>query len=254
MRTFLTLLFASCFMLVAATAMATPPYYAPGDYQGWDIGTAVQLVDDGTNGDLVAGDLIYSATVNIATAGAYQWKAAEAGWAASWPGSGNSWFITTADNQDVLFQFYEDVAMGDGWAPDGWWPVTDATVGNTYNLVGSLGDELGGADWDPANAVLIMHDDGLNGDVTAGDGIYTFCGMVSLAGNYEWKVAVNGAWDQQFGVDGPGVNSATWFIDVLNDNDPWCFFLDTNTGRIKAAEDIPVAVESKTWGAVKALY
>lgn len=252
MRTFLTLLFASCFVLAAGSAMAAAPYYGPGSYQGWDIGTAVQLVDDGTNGDLVSGDNIYSATVTIATAGAYEWKAAEAGWAFSWPVTGNCWFITTGDNEDVLLTFNEN-AQGDGWAPDSWWPHSSKTRGATYTLVGSLGDELGGSDWDPAGA-LLMHDDGLNGDVTAGDGIFTFCGLMSAAGNYEWKVAVNGGWGQQFGTDGPSVNGSTWFIDVINAGDPWCFYLDTNAGRIKANEDAPVPTQQTTWGAVKALY
>jgi hypothetical protein len=249
MKTLLPLLLAV--FVMAGTAFATPPYYAPGSYQGWDIGTAPELVDDGTNGDAASGDGVYSRLVTIATAGAYEWKAAEGGWAASWPGSGNCWFITTSDNEEVLFTF-DTVAHGDGWGPDSYWPHSSATRGATYTLVGSLGDELGGSDWDPAGP-LVMHDDGMNGDPIAGDGHYTFCGSVSTAGLHEWKVVVNGGWAQQFGTDGPGVNSSTWLVDVLNDGDFYCFVLDTNLGRIRTG-DLAIPVRDASWGTIKNLY
>ena len=253
MRVFLPLLLAS-FVFFAAGSAVAQPYFAPGSYQGWDLNTAPQMVDDGTNGDLVAGDGIYSVTVNIATAGAYEWKTALSGWSDSWPHTGNSWFITLADNEDVLLTF-DTNAHGDGWAPDSYWPDSDHTVGDTYKVVGDLQDEMGDpGDWDPANGTLLMHDDGVGGDATAGDGVYTYCGQISTAGDYQWKVAVNGDWAQQFGTDGPSVNAGTWMITVANDNDEWCFYLDVNTGRIYAEESGPVPTQSETWGGIKRLY
>jgi hypothetical protein len=249
MKNLLPLILAS--LLMAGTAFATPPYYAPGSYQGWDIGLAPQLVDDGTNGDAVASDGIFSRLVTIATAGTYEWKAAEGGWAASWPGSGNCWFITTSDNEDVLFTL-DTNAAGDGWAPDSYWPHSSHTRGNTYTLVGSLGGELGGNDWDPAGT-LYMHDDGNGGDVLAGDGVYTFCGAVSTAGLHEWKVAVNGGWGQQFGTDGGSVNASTWLVNVLNDGDFYCFVLDLNRGRIRTG-DLAVPTRESSWGTLKARF
>jgi hypothetical protein len=246
-------LFTLAVLVVAAPAFAAAPYYAPGSSQGWtNAQDAPELLDDGVAPDAVAGDGIYTVNVTIATAGAYEYKVAETDWAASWPGSGNSWFITSADNEVVTIWFDEN-SYGDGWDPDSYWPMSSHTVGATYTLVGNLGDELGGSDWDPAGSLLLT-DDGLGGDITAGDGIYTFCGSVSLAGNYEWKIAVNGGWAQQFGIDGPGINSSTKFFDVLNDNDTWCFMLDLNKGRIRCQMDDAVQIEDSTWGQVKSLY
>ncbi len=253
MRISLPLLLAFCLLLVAGAAVAQP-YYAPGSYQGWTLPQdAPQMVDDGTSGDLVSGDGIYSVTVNIALAGAYEWKAATTDWASAWPGSGNCWFITDADNQDVLFTF-DTNAYGDGWAADSFWPDSDKTTGGTYTVVGDLQSEIGAAsDWDPT-AGTILHDDGLDGDGAAGDGIYTLKAVISAVGSYQWKVAVNAGWAQQFGTDGPSVNASTWAITTTVANEEWYFLLDANTGRIQATMNAPVPVQEKTWGAIKALY
>lgn len=62
-------------------------------------------------------------------------------------------------------------------------------------LVGSLQDELGcGADWDPACESTVLTDDD-------GDGVYT--GTFTLpAGEYEYKIAINQAWTENYGLDG----------------------------------------------------
>jgi hypothetical protein len=248
------LLLAASFALAATTVVAQP-YYAPGAYQGWTLPqNAVELKDDGTGGDVTAADGVYSASVVIAAAGVYEWKAATTDWTNAWPGSGNCWFITTGANESVLLTFDANAA-GDGWAPDQFWPHSDKTRGTSYKVVGSLQTELGDAnDWDPVGGTLVLHDDGLGGDAAAADGIYTYCGNVSTAGTHEWKVAVNADWAQQFGTDGASINASTWFVTVANDGDPWCFELDTNRGRIRAFESQAVAVEGATWGATKELF
>jgi maltose-binding protein MalE len=62
-------------------------------------------------------------------------------------------------------------------------------------LAGSLQAAAGCAgDWDPACDVTFMNDED-------GDGIYTL--TVTLpAGEYEYKVAMNGGWDENYGADG----------------------------------------------------
>jgi hypothetical protein len=253
MRHLLPLLTTAVLVLVAVPAFAAAPYYAPGSYQGWtNAQDAPELLDDGVAPDAAAGDGIYTVSVTITTAGAYEYKVAETDWAASWPGSGNSWFITSADNEVVTITFNEN-AQGDGWAPDSFWPMSSHTVGSTYTVVGDIGSQVGGNNWDPAGT-LYMVDDGTGGDLVSGDGIYTFCSAVATAGTYEWKVAVNGDWAQQFGTDGPSINASTWFVTVDNDGDNWCFELDLNTGRIQARADGPVQIESSTWGTLKGLY
>jgi len=251
MKRFLPLLLASAMMLVAAGAQAQ--FWAPGNYltPNWDPATSPMLVDDGTGGDAVAGDGIFTATVVVAAPGAWEFKITDApDWNNGiWPITGNVWFNTTVANEPVVFTF-DTNPHGDGWEPDAMWPNTDHTLGATYTVVGDVGSELGGADWDPAGP-LLMHDDGLNGDATAGDGIFTFAGPVSLAGAYQWKVAVDGAWAHQYGTDGPTVNGATQLFTVNNDGDEWIFELDTNTARLRAMENAPVPTEARTWTQIK---
>jgi arabinogalactan oligomer/maltooligosaccharide transport system substrate-binding protein len=69
-----------------------------------------------------------------------------------------------------------------------------AAAGRTIALVGSLQAAAGCAgDWDPTCETTFM--------VDGGEGIYTY--TVTLpAGEYEYKVAVNGSWDENYGADG----------------------------------------------------
>jgi maltose-binding protein MalE len=68
-------------------------------------------------------------------------------------------------------------------------------------LPGSLQDEAGcPADWDPACENTFMSDED-------GDGIYTLV-LTLPAGDYEYKVAMNGGWDENYGPNGEA-NSAS---------------------------------------------
>jgi len=69
----------------------------------------------------------------------------------------------------------------------------------TATLVGSLQSELGcAADWDPTCAATTL--------TPAGDG--TFAAEVDLpAGTYEYKVALDGAWDESYGREGTDENA-----------------------------------------------
>ena len=61
-------------------------------------------------------------------------------------------------------------------------------------LVGSLQSKLGAAkDWDPAAPATIMK--------SLGNGKYQFKGTLP-AGNYEFKIAIGGGWDTNYGADG----------------------------------------------------
>lgn len=69
----------------------------------------------------------------------------------------------------------------------------------TVTLVGNLQDELGHTgDWDPkATATIMKHE---------GDGLYTFTGTLPK-GTYEYKIAINGSWDENYGAGGRGGNN-----------------------------------------------
>jgi hypothetical protein len=85
-----------------AGIMADVDWCVAGDLNGWN-NSANPMYDDGTNGDLLAGDGVYSLALTVATAGYYQWKAVECGnWGLAYP-SANSWFTTTAADQTITF-------------------------------------------------------------------------------------------------------------------------------------------------------
>ncbi|MGZ0087162.1 pullulanase X25 domain-containing protein [Caldibacillus thermoamylovorans] len=92
----------------------------------------------------------------------------------------------------VLSPFCSAVAYGNGEGQ----PVVSAAGSpeRTVTLVGTLQDELGHTkEWDPSAAATVMHDEG--------DGLYTFTGTLP-AGTYEYKIAVNGSWDENYGAGG----------------------------------------------------
>lgn len=77
--------------------------------------------------------------------------------------------------------------------------ATGAVAERTATLVGSLQTELGcGADWDPACAATEL--------TPVGDGTFTAEFDVP-AGSYEYKVALDDAWDESYGREGTDANA-----------------------------------------------
>ena len=68
-------------------------------------------------------------------------------------------------------------------------PVAPESV----SFPGTIGAALGGADWAPDDAAVQAADQG--------DGTWTLTGDLP-AGSYEFKAAINGAWDENYGLDG----------------------------------------------------
>ena len=73
-----------------------------GDLNGWN-NSSTPMFDDGTNGDIIASDGIYSLVMSVPTAGTYAWKVVECGnWGNTHPAA-NSWVTTSAPMQGVTF-------------------------------------------------------------------------------------------------------------------------------------------------------
>ena len=74
-------------------------------------------------------------------------------------------------------------------------PATEIQAAErTVTLVGDLQTELGASgDWDPAAPETVMRD--------VGNGFYTFTGDLP-AGEYKYKIAINGSWDENYGYGG----------------------------------------------------
>ena len=74
-------------------------------------------------------------------------------------------------------------------------------------LVGSLQDELGhSSEWDPSSEVTRMTDEG--------NGLYSLTATLP-PGDYEYKIAVGGSWDENYGKDGvPGGDNIPLSLDT----------------------------------------
>jgi hypothetical protein len=142
----------------------------------WDpASTATKMVSaDGVNywftGTLPAGD--------------YEYKVAyDGGWTENYgkdgKAGGDNITLSLATDRTITF-FYSDTTHR-------------FTLSKHVALVGNLQSELNGTDWDPATTATQMSTvDGVN---------YFFVGTLP-AGSYEYKVALNGGWGENYGKDG----------------------------------------------------
>ena len=144
-----------------------------GDFNGWDNGSTL-LYDDGTYGDLIAGDGVYALAHTYAEAGLHQWKAVECGTWNGFPPSENAWAYTTEANQTVIFQLDTNDYSADA----------GAVLYPTQNVVHSLGDDLPTAftavgdfnGWDNPDPSTQMED--------MGGGFYRLELQIAAAGSY----------------------------------------------------------------------
>ncbi|MCC9196364.1 winged helix-turn-helix domain-containing protein [Arthrobacter sp. zg-Y820] len=113
-------------------------------------------------------------------------------------------------------------AHEDGEQPGPTFPQPDAVV-----VAGTLGKALGGADWDPAGSELQLIFD-------RSDELWKLTAELP-AGHYEFKVALNGSWDENYGRDGhrDGAN-----LDVVHDGGPLTFLYDHATHLVIPKQDV----------------
>jgi len=214
-------------------------YYVTGSFQGWDPSSTV-MYDDGTNGDVAANDGIYSREILIVSAGNYEWKVTIGNWTQTWPSS-NSWFETTSENQSILFTFNTNQIL-DAWLPNQYILCTNESKPTSLVAVGTFQSELGepGGDWVNTSTVTVLHDDGLDGDFIADDGIYTFHAVLP-AGTWEGKVVKSDVWNG-WGTDGRSINALNLFF-ATTENQHIYIYVNINTGRIMQGFDFPIPVE-----------
>jgi len=209
-------------------AVEPPPYYLAGDFQGWDP-SSTPLFDDGTNGDQVSGDGIYSLEYSITTSGFHECKITNGTWDVTWP-TANYWFSTTVDAQTVLFTFNAN-QVGDGWLPDQYIlstnevkPIDLVAVGSFQSAEGETGD------WVNNSTITAMNDAGIDGDWLAGDGIFCYH-MTSLpTGTYSAKGVKTGEWNG-WGADGRSVDAKNIDFTTTSANQDVYLYVNVNTGR-----------------------
>ena len=203
-----------------------------GGLNGWN-NASTPMYDDGTYGDQIPGDGVYSWGTSVPTAGDSLWKAAECGsWSNTHPAQ-NSWFTTFVDNQWVVFTLdTNDYSVNTGMA------LLPAS-----NIVNVSGDAL------PTSFTAVGDFQGWNnadpntGLDDLGNGFYRLIYTIPTAGSYIGKVVVTGSW-LGFGADGRSSDAANINFTTTTDNQDMVFLLDSYSGRLLIE---PVSTSTGPW-------
>ncbi len=194
-----------------------------GDFNGWD-NTSMPLYDDGTQGDLLADDGVFSLAVDIATAQRHEWKIVECGnWGNAYP-SENAWLHTSLPNQTVTFTFdINDHSADAGWALLPTTNVVNVQGDNLPTSFTAVGDFQGWNENDPDTLMEYV-----------GNDIYWLTYTVASAGSYIGKITATGTWDA-FGADGRNGNATNLSFTTTSADEEVVFLLDARSGRVLIA-------------------
>ena len=207
--------------LSAFALFPAPVWYVRGDFNGW--GTGDPLFDDGSHGDPVAGDGVYTAMVTVPSAGRYEFKIATEDWSTGYPTSGNSWLEASAAGEMATVTFDTNTTVDD------WLPETHIIgVSSEPGAWTAVGDWQGWDNADPATAMTAL-----------GGGLYELTTSLPSPGAYQYKAVKTGTWDA-IGADGRSVNAATAGFETTVAGQGVTFVVDALAGRVRVAvEELP---------------
>ncbi|MCX7019338.1 MAG: choice-of-anchor X domain-containing protein [bacterium] len=240
--------------IVSNMAVPGPPFYGVSAAWGLSMNSSTVLFDDGTCGDVTAGDKIYSRAFAVNAPTQYTLKAQQ-GVGPEYPGTGSVGgfppggypFETVTTGQIILMQFDTNV-LADSYVPNTRYVWTDPVSRRIPPYVQAIGDfmiDLGGAgNWNNSDPNFQLLDNGLNGDVVAGDNIFaaTFANPAGVPSRQYKAIGLQGSWEYQFGGAGDGYtrngNNPTIIIDVPAPANV-IFQTDATTGRIGIGGNLP---------------
>lgn len=207
----------------------TANWCAAGGFNGWNNNDLAnfKLYDDGTRGDLLGGDGIYSRDFITNTAQVYEWKVVECNnWSTAYP-SGNAWLQTSAVSQTVKLTFDTNDHSAD----------VDPKLLPTKNIVNawdavptaiSAPGSYAAATWNPSYTGTMLTD--------FGAGQYSLLYSIAAPGSYEAKLTANQSWNYLFNTDGrrldPGGTVGNLNFQTFVANDPVRFVVDWYQGRM----------------------
>lgn len=244
----------------------TTPSFSPGTGTAGG-GAAADLAgfDDGTHGDAVGGDGIFTTTITGLTPGnVIAWKWASTGFSQEVPACGGPNFRATVPASGTLVFFRDTNTQGDGFFPDAGTNPTALGVGYDSSLatfaagatsikaVGSF--QVNGFNIGDPDAIVLT--DTFGGD-PAGDGIYTGPSMTGLTpGSKDFKVVFNNAFDSPADMTNGGFVNAgcgNLSFNVLDSSNVVTISFDANKGRVRAFNSAavpgpPFFAQSSAWG------
>jgi hypothetical protein len=166
---------------LAMFAMAVPSmgqFYSPGTPNGWDPNTPMTETFGGS------GIWEYSWSSTTSSPELFDILSVAGDWGSKVHGSGNQWVTPDGSGGNTISL---DVnAYGDGWYPINNRVGVATELATSWTAVGDWQNQVGGGDWDNANANTLMSD--------LGGGIFGFTATLS-PGNYQYKAVKTGTWD-----------------------------------------------------------
>ena len=219
---------------VTPTLAAAGNWCVAGDFQGWN-NQSTPLLDDGTHGDLIPEDGIYSREVTLAEVKTYKFKALACGdWNTSFPQK-DAWIIPTVVDQKVTITFDTNDHSTDAG-------LVMQPAKNAVNVIGdtppisytAVGDFNG---WNNADATTLLAD--------MGSGFYRLVLPITTAGTYSGKITHTGSWGEQFTMGGRAVDEGNFSFTTTTDGQEVVFLLDTHNGKAMIAPK--AAPGTQTW-------
>lgn len=187
------------------SALAQAQFYVRGEFNGWDLSAPM---------DDLGGGHYYKLITGLTAGNAYNFKSANADWSIEAPTLGGNIKAVADGSGQIGVHFYDNLAPGDGWMPDGRRTGYDDLVGHGWDIMGSFNG------W--ANPIL---------DLTSmGNGHYSGKAMIA-AGSYVFKFRKAGDWSVSAG-NGMADNGGDIALDLANDSEVQ-FDLDLTGGRFR---------------------
>lgn len=198
---------------ISLPSTVTGTFYVSGDFNSWGLDP---LYDDGSHGDGIPDNGIYSFGMNITSTGRHEFKILKDDWSLSSPASGNSWLYTDIVNEAVIFRFDTNSYS------DGWFPATNIIYGfSNPESWTAVGDWQG---WDNADPTTAM--------IEQGASVLALTTNIAVPGSYQYKAVATGTWDG-IGADGLSVNAVPVQFQTTQPGQEVTFYVNTSFGRVK---------------------
>ncbi len=211
-------------LAVTLPAAAENGYCIVGKFQDWDS-TNTPLLDDGTEGDRVPGDGIYSRTITFEETGRYTWRIIPCGERKTAVPEKPAWVFATSPNQPITITFNPTMPEGNLW-PRSYAISANDTLPARLVVVGSFQKER----WSSEDASTVLE--------PAGKGQWQLVYRVPLPGTYETYVAIQGR-NEGIGASGRSVKPIPLTFSTQQNGEMVVIQYDGQTDRIAVLYSIP---------------
>lgn len=212
------------------SAADTGGWCAQGDFAAGD--PLPRLRDDGTEGDLLAGDAVFALDFTIPEPGSYRWQVVSCDDPTRAFPAASAWIVTDQPDQPVTFVFDSNERADRLFFPIPY-AVSALDSAQDYHVVGSF------QDW--------IVDDASGRLEPLSSGLYQQVRRIARSGNYESYVIVG---DMSHAIDAYGrtTEPIPFSFDTDRNGDYVVFLVDIDRGRASVMYDMPPLLTRLAFG------